>query len=113
MRVCAHAGSVNRLSLSKQSVAVHVSRQPPVHSASKNVTAGLGVVEGDEILYRPEARDKRQENFANRVTRDAESKCYARAWKMRMVPHREPNFQLLDYDCYACEWEKYYPYPGL
>ena len=56
------------------------------HSASKSVTAGLGVVEGDEILYRPEARDKRQENFANRVTRDAESKCYTRAWKMRIPP---------------------------
>jgi len=199
------------------------------HSASLGVPAGLGVVEGDEIPYRPEARDKKQENFANRATRDTESKCYlpgvpritympfpfqiiqmpdvttilyeyvhairyiytngsphpagpiewwmgdsrgrwegdtlvvdvvhfnadtwfdrtghfhsealhvveryslmdadhinyevtiddpkvfTRPWTMRMVlyRHREPNFQLLDYDCYAFEWEKYYPYPGL
>jgi len=199
------------------------------HSASQGVPAGLGVVEGDEIPYRPEALDKKQENFANRATRDTESKCYlpgvpritympfpfqiiqmpgvttilyeyvhairyihtngsphpagpiewwmgdsrgrwegdtlvvdvvrfnadtwfdrtgnfhsdalhvveryslmdadhinyevtiedpkvfTRPWKMRMVlyRHREPNFQLLDYDCYAFDWEKYYPYPGL
>ncbi len=199
------------------------------HSASKGVPAGLGVVEGDEIPYRPEALARKQENFANRATRDTESKCYlpgvpritympfpfqiiqlpglttilyeyvhairyihtngsphlrgpldwwmgdsrgrwegdtlvvdvvhfgqdtwfdrtgnyhsdalhvveryslidadhinyevtiedpkvfTRPWKMRMVLYRrkEPNFQLLDYDCYAFEWEKYYPYPGL
>ncbi len=42
-------------------------------------------------------------------------KVFTRPWKMRMVlyRHTEPNFQLLDYDCYAFEWEKYYPYPGL
>jgi len=199
------------------------------HSASLGVPAGLGVVEGDAIPYRPEALDKKQENFDNRATRDSESKCYlpgvpritympfpfqivqmpdvttilyeyvhairylytngsphpagpiewwmgdsrgrwegdtlvvdvvhfngdtwfdrtgnfhsealhvveryslmdadhinyevtiddpkvfTRPWTMRMVlyRHREPNFQLLDYDCYAFEWEKYYPYPGL
>jgi len=199
------------------------------HSASKDGPAGLGVVEGDEIPYRPEALARKQENFANRATRDTESKCYlpgvpritympfpfqiiqmpgvttilyeyvhairsiytngsphlrgpldwwmgdsrgrwegdtlvvdvvhfgqdtwfdrtgnhhsdalhvveryslmdadhinyevtiedpkvfTRPWKMRMVlyRHKEPNFQLLDYDCYAFDWEKYYPYPGL
>jgi hypothetical protein len=199
------------------------------HSASRNGPAGLGVVEGDEIPYRPEALAKKQENFANRATRDTEAKCYlpgvpritympfpfqivqmpdvttilyeyvhairyiytngtphprgplewwmgdsrgrwegdtlvvdvvhfgaetwfdrtgnyhsealhvverytlvdadhinyevtiedpnvfTRPWKMRMVlyRHKEPNFQLLDYDCYAFDWEKYYPYPGL
>ena len=42
-------------------------------------------------------------------------KVFTRPWKMRMMlyRHKEPNFQLLDYDCYAFEWEKYYPYPGL
>ena len=199
------------------------------HSASTDGPAGLGVVEGDEIPYRPEALAKKQENFANRATRDTEAKCYlpgvpritympfpfqiiqtpdvttilyeylhavryiytngsqhlrgpldwwmgdsrgrwegdtlvvdvvhfgqetwfdrtgnyhsdalhvveryslvdadhinyevtiedpkvfTRPWKMRLVLYRrkEPNFQLLDYDCYAFEWEKYYPYPGL
>ncbi len=199
------------------------------HSASADGPAGLGVVEGDEIPYRPEALARKQENFATRATRDTESQCYlpgvpritympfpfqiiqmpdvttilyqylhavrhihtngsahpkgpiewwmgdsrgrwegdtlvvdvvhfndatwfdrtgtyhsealhvverytlmgadhinyevtiedpkvfTRPWKMRMVLYRrkEPNFQLLDYDCYAFEWEKYYPYPGL
>ena len=199
------------------------------HSASTGVPAGLGVVEGDAIPYRPEALARKQENVANRATRDTESKCYlpgvpritympfpfqiiqmpdvttilyeyvhairyihtngsphpagqiewwmgdsrgrwegdtlvvdvvhfnadtwfdrtgnfhsealhvveryslvdadhinydvtiddpkvfTRPWTMRMVlyRHKEPNFQLLDYDCYAFEWEQYYPYPGL
>jgi len=199
------------------------------HSASTGVPAGFGVVEGDEIPYRPEALARKQENFANRATRDPESKCYlpgvprvtympfpfqiiqmpdvttilyeyvhairylhtngtphpagpiewwmgdsrgrwegdtlvvdvvhfnadtwfdrtghfhsealhvveryslvdadhiayeatiedpkvfTRPWTMRMLLYRrkEPNLQLLDYDCYAFEWEQYYPYPGL
>ena len=199
------------------------------HSASTGVPAGLGVVEGDGIPYRPEALATKQENFANRATRDTESRCYlpgvpritympfpfqiiqmpdvttilyeyvhairyiytngsphpagpiewwmgdsrgrwegdtlvvdvvhfngdtwfdrtgnfhsnalhvveryslmdadhinyevtiedpkvfTRPWTMRMVlyRHKEPNVQLLDYDCYAFEWEQYYPYPGL
>jgi hypothetical protein len=199
------------------------------HSASKGTPAGLGVVEGDEIPYRPEALAKMQENFAARATRDTEARCYlpgvpritympfplqivqmpdtttilyeyvhavryiytngtphprgpiewwmgdsrgrwegdtlvvdvvhftpntwfdrtgnfhsealhvveryrlmdadtidyevtiedqkvfTRPWTMRLLLYRrkEPNIQLLDYDCYAFEWEKYYPYPGL
>jgi hypothetical protein len=199
------------------------------HAASKGVPAGLGVVDGDEIPYRPEALARKQENFANRATRDPEARCYlpgvpritympfpfqivqmpdvttvlyeyvhairyiytngtphprgpiewwmgdsrgrwdgdtlvvdvthfnadtwfdrtghyhsealhvveryalmdadhiryeatiedpqvfTRPWTMRMMLYRrkEPNVQLLDYDCYAFEWEKYYPYPGL
>ena len=198
------------------------------HSASTRGPAGLGVVEGDEIPYRPEALARKQENVATRSTRDTESKCYlpgvpritympfpfqiiqmpdvttilyeyvhairymytngsphpagpiewwmgdsrgrwerdtlvvdvvhfngdtwfdrtghfhsealhvveryslmdadhinyeatiddpkvfTRPWKMRMVLYRlkGPNVQLLDYDCYGFEWEKYYPYPG-
>ena len=198
------------------------------HSASEGVPAGVGVVEGDEIPYRPEALARKQDNLANRATRDTEAKCYlpgvpritympfpfqivqmpevttilyeylhavrhihtngtphprgpiewwmgdsrgrwegdtlvvdvvhfnedtwfdrtgnfhsdalhvverytladadhidyevtiedpkvfTRPWKMRMLLYRrkEPNFQLLDYDCYAFQWEKYYPYPG-
>ena len=199
------------------------------HSASTDGPAGLGVVEGDEIPYRPEALKRKQENAASRATRDTEAKCYlpgvpritympfpfqivqmpgvttilyeylhavrhihtngtphpkgpiewwmgdsrgrwegdtfvvdvvhftadtqfdragnyhsealhvverysladashinyqvtiedpkvfTRPWTMRMTLYRrtEPNFQLLDYDCYAFEWEQYYPYPGL
>ncbi len=199
------------------------------HSASEGVPAGLGVVDGDEIPYRPEARQQIEENLANRETRDTEANCYlpgvpritykpfpfqiiqlpevitflyeyvhatryvytngsehpegpinwwmgdsrghwegdtlvvdavhftdqtwfdrtgnfhsealhvveryslvdadhinyevtiedeevfTRPWTMRMTLYRrtEPNFQLLDYDCYAFESEQYYPYPGL
>jgi hypothetical protein len=46
------------------------------HSASAGVPAGLGVVEGGEIPYRPEALKQRQENYANRLTADPEAKCH-------------------------------------
>ena len=46
------------------------------HAAEKDVPAGLGVVEGDEIPYQPWALAKKQENFKNRATADPESKCY-------------------------------------
>jgi hypothetical protein len=38
--------------------------------------AGVGVVEGDEIPYLPEAAAKKKENFANRLSADPEIKCY-------------------------------------
>ena len=40
------------------------------------VPAGLGVVEGGEIPYKPEALAKKKENFANRLKLDPEVKCY-------------------------------------
>jgi hypothetical protein len=42
-------------------------------------------------------------------------KVFTRPWKMTMVlyRHRERNFQLLEYECYAFDVEKYYPYPEL
>ncbi len=42
-------------------------------------------------------------------------KVFTRPWKMRMPLYRrkESNMQLLEYECYAFDWEKYYPYPGL
>jgi hypothetical protein len=40
------------------------------------VPAGLGVVEGGEIPYKPEALAKKKENFANRLKLDPEIKCY-------------------------------------
>jgi len=40
------------------------------------VPAGQGVVEGNEIPYRPEALAKKKENFKNRRTLDPEAKCY-------------------------------------
>ena len=41
-----------------------------------SVPAGLGIVEGDEIPYRPEALAKKKENEANWLQRDPEIKCY-------------------------------------
>jgi len=40
------------------------------------VPAGLGVVEGDDLPYLPEAAAKKKENFAHRFTLDPEVKCY-------------------------------------
>ena len=41
-----------------------------------SVPAGMGVVEGGEIPYTPEARKKKEENQANWLQRDPEIKCY-------------------------------------
>jgi hypothetical protein len=32
---------------------------------------------------------------------------------MPIYRRKEANAQLLEYECYAFKWEKYYPYPGL
>ena len=40
------------------------------------VPPGQGVVEGNELPYRPEALARKTENLANRLTRDPELKCY-------------------------------------
>jgi hypothetical protein len=44
--------------------------------AASAVPAGLGVVEGGQIPYRPEALAKKKENLANRLKLDPEIKCY-------------------------------------
>jgi hypothetical protein len=44
--------------------------------AAAAVPAGLGVVEGGQLPYRPEALAKRKENAANRLKLDPEIKCY-------------------------------------
>ena len=44
--------------------------------AAGAVPAGLGVVEGGELPYRPDALAKKKENQANRLTLDPEIKCY-------------------------------------
>ena len=40
-------------------------------------------------------------------------KVFTRSWNMNMIlyRHKEPNPQLLDYECYAFDYEKLYPYP--
>jgi hypothetical protein len=56
----------------------HAARQGPVPAlgASFSVPPGIGVVEGGQIPYRPEALARRNENRANWMTRDPEIKCY-------------------------------------
>jgi hypothetical protein len=44
--------------------------------AAGAIPPGIGVVEGDEIPYRPEALAKKKEHFANRLKLDPEIKCY-------------------------------------
>jgi len=46
------------------------------HPAEAGVPAGLGVVEGNEIPYRPDAAAKQRANHANRATLDPEAKCW-------------------------------------
>jgi hypothetical protein len=41
-----------------------------------SIPAGLGVVEGGMIPYKPEARKQQQDNKANWIDRDPEVKCY-------------------------------------
>src|SRR5437867_8761868 len=51
---------------------------PPVLAlgAVGSVPPGMGVVEGDEIPYKPEALAKKKENQEHWLERDPESKCY-------------------------------------
>jgi hypothetical protein len=40
-----------------------------------------------------------------------DAKVYTRPWKLSIILYRrlEDNFQLLDYECYGFDYEKYYP----
>jgi hypothetical protein len=40
------------------------------------IPPGMGIVEGDDLPYLPEAAAKKKENFANRLALDPEVKCY-------------------------------------
>src|SRR5688572_10054006 len=46
------------------------------HPAEPGVPAGLGVVEGTDLPYRPEAAAKQRENYANRAALDPATKCW-------------------------------------
>ena len=46
------------------------------HSARTGVPAGLGVVEGDGLPYRPAALARKAENWKNRATADTEGRCF-------------------------------------
>jgi hypothetical protein len=46
------------------------------HNASEGVPGGLGVVEGGQIPYKPDAAQKKKQNFENRATADPLQKCF-------------------------------------
>jgi hypothetical protein len=56
----------------------HPASQGPVYAlgAAYSVAPGIGVVEGGTIPYKPEALEKRKQNYANRLKLDPEIKCY-------------------------------------
>ena len=55
----------------------HAARQGPVaNGAAFSVPPGLGVVEGNEIPYRPEALAKKKRNAERWLTDDPEIKCF-------------------------------------
>ncbi len=59
-------------------IQAHAAKAGPVVAlgAAFAVLPGPGVVEGNEIPYRPEALAKKKENAENWITRDPEIKCY-------------------------------------
>src|SRR5512135_1435677 len=56
----------------------HAASQGPVYAlgAAYSTPAGLGVVEGNELPYKPEAAAKQKQNFTDRLKLDPEIKCY-------------------------------------
>ena len=94
--VASIVGAVSLLALAPEAIAQNLQRTPDgkpdlsgiwqavntaawnilPHAADEGVPAGLGVVEGNEIPYRPEAAAKQRENYANRAKLDPETKCW-------------------------------------
>ena len=66
------------------------------HSDELHVVERYTLVDRDHINYGATIEDP---------------KVFARPWKMSMVlyRHKEKNIQLLEYECYGFEFEKYYP----
>ena len=68
------------------------------HSARLGVPAGQGVVEGNELPYRPEALSKKRQNFENRATADPDSKGYLLGVpRIMYMPFPFQIFQTPDY----------------
>jgi hypothetical protein len=69
------------------------------------VPAGLGVVDGDQIPYKPEALPKKQENQKNWLTSDPEIKCYLPGVpRATYMPYPFQIFQSRDYVLIAYEY---------
>jgi hypothetical protein len=70
------------------------------HSDALHVVERYTMLDADHITYAVTIEDP---------------KVFTRPWNMSMVlyRHREANAQLLEYECYGFDVEKYYPYPEL
>jgi hypothetical protein len=89
-------------------VETHAARQGPVTAlgAAFSVPGGMGVVEGGELPYKPEARATRDANARTWMANDPEVKCYLpgvpRATYMpypfQIVQSTEPNDILMTYE---------------
>lgn len=69
------------------------------HSDALHVVERYTLVDADHIDYEATIEDP---------------KVFTRPWKIDLIlyRHKEKNFQLLDYEGYAFDLEKYYPYAG-
>jgi len=77
------------------------------HPARLGVPAGQGVVEGNELPYRPEALEKKRRNFENRATADPESKGYLPGVpRIMYMPFPFQIFQTPDYVAIAFEYNR-------
>ena len=70
------------------------------HSDELHVVERFTLTDPDHIAYEVTIEDP---------------KVFTRPWKMRMPIYRrkEANVQLLEFECFAFDFEKYYPYPKL
>jgi len=76
------------------------------HPARFGVPGGQGVVEGNELPYRPEALAKKRQNFENRATADPDSKGYLLGVpRIMYMPFPFQIFQTPDYVAITFEYD--------
>ncbi len=70
------------------------------HSEAMHLVERLSYLDADHLQYDVRVEDP---------------KVFTRPWDMRVILYRrkEQNAQLYDYECYAFDYEKYYPYPEM
>lgn len=79
------------------------------HAASHELPAGPSVVVGDEIPYRPEAREQQRANFADRATADPLAQCYLPGVpRIMYMEHPFQIFQTRDHVAITFEWSQVY-----
>lgn len=68
------------------------------HSDALHIVERYTLIDPDHISYSVRVEDP---------------KVFTRPWNMSMILYRrrEPNIQLLDYECYGFDFEKLYPFP--